>query len=105
METKKSNALILVLVVLIIIGLGTTAILQAMISYANMQIVSTERIRAQYLAEAGIQVGIWQLQHGLWPAGAAPIQITTEGWPITVTKSAQPDGSYKITAQVQYPGL
>jgi Tfp pilus assembly protein PilX len=99
---KRANALILVLVVLIIVGLGTTAILQAMISYANMRIVSIDRIKAQYLAEAGTQIGIWQCQQGDF---TSPVTITTEEWPIVITKTLQPDGAYEVSARVQYPGL
>ncbi|MCX5715786.1 MAG: hypothetical protein NTV07_02785 [Candidatus Omnitrophica bacterium] len=102
MKTKKANALILALVVVLIVGLGTTAVLQAMISYANMKITSIDKMRAQYLAEAGTQIGIWQCQNGDF---TSPVTVTTEEWPIVITKTQQPDGSYTVSAKVKYPGL
>jgi hypothetical protein len=83
------------------VGLGTAAILQAMISYSGMQAVSTKKIRAQYLAEAGIQIGILQCQQGDF---TSPVTISTEEWPIVITKTPQSDGSYKVSAKVEYPG-
>ena len=99
---KKASALILVLVVMITVGLGTAAILQAMISYSNMKIVTIKKEKAQYLAEAGMQYAICQCNKGDF---SSPVTIATEEWPIDITKDPQPDGSYKITVTVQYPGL
>lgn len=102
MKQKKATALTLVLVMMIVVGLGTTAILQAMISYAQMRITTIEKIRAQYLAEAGIQHALWQCRNGDF---ASPVTITTEEWPVQILKEQEPDGSYKITVTVQYPGI
>lgn len=84
---------------MIIVGLGTTAMLQAMISYSQMKVVTIEKIRAQYLAEAGIQYAIWQCRKGDF---TSPIAIITEAWAITVTKNLQTNGSYEIKAVVRY---
>ena len=99
---KKASALISVLVVMIIVGIGTTAILQAMMSYANMKIVTISRIKAQYLAEAGMQYAVAQCRSGDF---SSPVTVTGEEYPITVTKTVQADGSYKITVSVTYPGV
>jgi len=99
---NKGTALILVLAAAIIISIGTVAILQAMISYAQLRISSCERIKAQYLTEAGMQYAIAQCRKGDF---TSPVNVTTEGWPIKITKQEQPDGSYRITVTVQYPGL
>lgn len=99
---KKATALVLVLVVMIIVGLGTTALLQSMISYSQMRIVTIENIKAKYLAEAGMQYAIWQLRNG---NAASPVTITSEEWPIVITKTSQPDGSYEINVTVKYSGI
>jgi Tfp pilus assembly protein PilX len=98
---KKSTALTLVLVVMIIVGLGTTAMLQAMISYSQMNIVTIEKTEAWYLAEAGLQYTIAQLRSGIT---TSPVIINTEKYTITLTKT--PNGSnYDVNAKVEYKGL
>lgn len=102
MKTKKASALIFVLVVMIIAGLGITALLQAMISYSQMRIVSIENVKAQYLAEAGMQYAVWQCRNSDF---SSPVTITSEEWPINIIKEQQTDGSYKIIVTVEYPGI
>jgi Tfp pilus assembly protein PilX len=98
---KKATALIMVLVVMIIVGIGTTALLQAMISYTQMNITSMEKTEAWYLAEAGVQYGLMQLRNG---DTTSPVTITTEKYVITIYKT--PNGSsYDVTADVVYAGL
>ena len=99
---KKATALTLVLVTMIVVGLGTTAILQMMISYANMKIITIEKTKAQYLAEAGMQYALWQCRMGNF---GSPVVLDTEEWPIKIIKELQPDGSYKVIVTVQYPGI
>lgn len=101
MTMKKSTALIMVLVVMIIVGIGTTALLQAMISYTQMNITSIEKTEAWYLAEAGIQYGLAQLKNG---DTASPVTITTEKYVITIYKTLN-GGSWEVTADVQYTGI
>ncbi|MCM8782231.1 MAG: hypothetical protein NC828_04205 [Candidatus Omnitrophica bacterium] len=102
MIKKKATALILALATMIIVGIGAVAILQVMASYSQMGIVSIGRIKAQYLAEAGMQYAIWQCRNGDL---SSPTTLTTEKWPITIIRELQSDGSYKITVTVQYAGL
>ena len=106
---KKAAALILVLVVMIIVGLGTAAIMQAMISYAQMKVISINKIKAQYLAEAALQFAIYQCRQGNFsspPNPSFPASDIPEEWKIYIQKNdPQQNGSYEITATVQYPGI
>lgn len=98
---RKGSALISILVVMIIVGIGTTAILQAMMSYANMKIVTIDRIKAQYIAEAGMQYAIDQCRSGDFASHAG---VNIEGYPVDIDKTLQ-GGSYKITITVTYSGM
>ena len=98
---KKATALTLVLVVMIIVGIGTTALLQAMISYSQMNLVTIEKTEAWYLAEAGVQYGIAQLRNGVT---TSPVTISTEKYTITVYKTLN-GSDYDVTADVQYTGM
>lgn len=98
---KKGTALTLVLVVMIIVGIGTTALLQAMISYSQMNLVTIEKTEAWYLAEAGVQYGIAQLING---DAVSPVIINTEKYTITVSKTPN-GGDYGVTADVRYAGI
>lgn len=110
---KKGTALVAVLALLIIMSLGTTAILQAMISYSNMRLVTIERVKAQYLAEAGVQFAIAQCRAGNFTSGPSlnppfPDEDIPSGWRITITKTLrhdEPFDSYEVSADVTYPGL
>lgn len=101
---KKASALISILVVMIIVGIGTTAILQAMMSYANMKIVTINKIKAQYIAEAGMQYAIAQCRSGDF---ASHTGVNIEGYSVDINKvSPQAQGgSYTITVSVTYPGI
>lgn len=99
---EKASALVLVLVVIIVAGLGTTAVLQAMISYSQMKASSSGSVTARYLADAGVQYGLTQLRQGIT---TSPVTITSEKYTITITKALNADGSYDVQASVQYPGL
>jgi Tfp pilus assembly protein PilX len=99
---KKASALVLVLIIIIVVGFGTTAILQAMISYSQMKAASFQNLTARYLAEAGVQYGLTQLRLG---DTASPVNITTEKYAITITKTLKADGSYDVQSSVQYPDM
>lgn len=107
MTKKKASALILVLVVMIIAGLGTTAILQAMISYSNMKVIGKDRIKAFYWTQAGMEYGIWQCRNGNF---TSPVTLSDpnipSGWTVVITKTQNPAGSgnYDIQVKVNYPG-
>ncbi|MBI4335500.1 MAG: hypothetical protein HY589_02485 [Candidatus Omnitrophica bacterium] len=98
MRAKRATALFLVQVVMIIVGLGTTAILQMMTSYAGMRVTTAENAKAWYLAEAGVQCGIARLRIGR----TLPYTITTEEYSITIDKTQQADGSWKVKSSVSY---
>jgi len=106
---EKASALVLVLVVIIVAGLGTTAVLQAMISYSQMKASSSGSVTARYLADAGVQYGLTQLRLGInvpTVVGTPTTNtITSEKYTITITKSLNADGSYDVQASVQYPGV
>lgn len=98
---KNATALTLVLVVMIIVGIGTTSLLQAMISYSQMNLVTIEKTEAWYLAEAGVQYGIAQLRSG---DVTSPVTIETEKYMITVYKTVN-GSDYSVTADVVYTGM
>lgn len=102
---KKATALVTVLAVAIIVGLGTAAILQAAISYANMKIITIERIKAQYLAEAGMQYAISQCSSGDF---GSPVTLNGEAAQIEINKTPVKNGwsgLYIITVKVKYEGI
>lgn len=98
MRAKRATALFLVQVVMIIVGLGTTAILQMMTSYAGMRVTTAENAKAWYLAEAGVQRGIAQLRIG----NTDSYTITTEEYNVTIDKTQQADGSWEVKSTVSY---
>ena len=100
---KKATALVLILALMIIVGLGTTAILKAMISYSHMKIVNVERIKAWYLAEGYQYVANYQLRN----EDTDNFTIKEEGVDIVVTKTENPEGSgnYEISVSVKWAGL
>jgi len=56
---KKGFVLITVLAILILIALGTAAVLQAVGSQTNLKFSNLQEVENQYLAEAGMQFALW----------------------------------------------
>lgn len=100
---RKSTVLIMVLIFMIVIGFGITALLQAMISYSNMKIVNVERLKAFYLAEGYSQIAIWQLSNG----DTSNFDTKVDDMMISVTKTEDPPGSgiYRIEVSTTWQGL
>ena len=57
---KKGFALITVLAVLLMIALGSAAILQSMGSQTNIKALNVQEVQSQGLAEAGMQHALWR---------------------------------------------
>lgn len=57
---KKGFALITVLAVLIMVAVGTATVLQSVGSQTNMKSNNFQEVKAQYLAEAGMQRALWK---------------------------------------------
>ena len=57
---KKGFALITVLAVLIVVALGTATVLQSVGSQTNLKSKNLQELKAQYLAEAGLQYVLWK---------------------------------------------
>lgn len=103
MNKKRGSALVAVLIVGVILNIGMTAMLQAMISYANMRTIAAKEVRARYLAEAGMQYAIAECRLGNFSSPI--INLTGETLPIVIT-IGDPDttnGLRKITVMVEYP--
>jgi|GEM_PF-1476484 len=98
---KKGFALITVLAVVIVIALGTAAILQAVGSSTNMKINNLKDVQAQYLAEAGMQYALWKCR--LANGGCADnlgYTITTNGITTAVPIDVTPLEGGATTVQV-----
>lgn len=99
-KMKRGFALIAVLVASIIIGIMITALLQVSISMDNVgRMRGPDGIKAQYLAEAGIQYALWQCRNNNF---STPVTVSEDGKTITITKTPQGDGTYKIDSTVNY---
>ena len=94
---KKGFALITVLVVLILIAMGSAAILTSVGSFNTMKAKNVSEIKAQYLAEAGMQYALWKCR----TSACATESISIDGVSVDINADALP----KITVQVLYPDL
>ncbi|MEI8175532.1 MAG: hypothetical protein WCG78_01545 [Candidatus Omnitrophota bacterium] len=99
---KKGSALIMVMIVMIIVSIGITTLLQAMLSYLSMRKSNLDRVTGLYLTDAGVTYGLWQVEQGNY---TSPVTFTEQGRTITVTEIKQADGTYAISGTVQYPGF
>ncbi|MFH1848200.1 MAG: hypothetical protein ABH825_03160 [Candidatus Omnitrophota bacterium] len=100
---QKSTALALVLSFMVIMGLGTTAVLQAMISYANMNVTNTDRIKARYLAEGYLHRAAWEIRNGdtsEYDAKEGKIDIY-----VTKTEETPGSGVYRVKVRGHWPGF
>lgn len=93
---KKGFALITVLVVLILVAMGSAAILTSVGSFNTMKAKNVQEIKAQYLAEAGMQYALWKCR----TSACATESISIDEVSVAIT-AALP----KITVQVSYPDL
>jgi type II secretory pathway component PulK len=57
---KNGFALITILAVVIMIALGAAALLQSVGSHIGMKSNNLQEVKAQYLAEAGMQYAMWK---------------------------------------------
>ncbi len=67
---KESGAVLITTVIILsflsVLGMGMLALLYSRTVYSEMQV---DRLKALYLAEAGISRQIWELRHGADPDG------------------------------------
>lgn len=63
---------IIILTFLTVLGMSLLAFLFSRLSYSQMQL---ERLKALYLAEAGIAKAIWELRYDIDPSGDGPGNI------------------------------
>lgn len=96
---QKGFALITVLTLSVLIGIGIVAMLQVIANTASVRRMSAQAIKAQYLAEAGAQHAVAELRNGVSANGA----ITTEDFPIAIQKTSLGDGTYQVDVTVTYP--
>ncbi|MFA5159891.1 MAG: hypothetical protein WC484_05230 [Candidatus Omnitrophota bacterium] len=94
---RKGFSLITVLAVLIVLSLGTAAILQAVGSHINMKHNNLQEITAQFLAEAGMQHALWKCR----TSSCTSETISIDGTSVVITTSAVTNG-YKIQVTVDY---
>ncbi len=99
---KQGTALIMALTVMVVVSIGIAAVLQTMISYANMKQTSLNRVIAQYLAEGDMVYGLWQCQNKNWTNWSVNTTIQGQQWTIDVKKAQQADLTYAVWADVQY---
>ena len=103
---KKGFTLITVLAVLIMVALGAAAILQALGSHINMKTSNLQDVKAQYVAEAGMQYALWRSRNGFNPASEN--HNVTDGTTgnllgtAVITKTSTASGSYNVVVTVNY---
>lgn len=90
---KKGFALITVLAILIIIGFGSLAILKAVTSHSVLKTTNINEIKAQYLAEAGMQHALWRCR----TTGCQNETLTIEGSSVAITQSGANPVQLKVT--------
>jgi len=81
---QKGFALITVLAILIMIALGTATVLQSLGSQTNMKSINLQDLKAQYLAEAGMQRALWKCR----TTGCVAETITIDGTSVAITLPA-----------------
>lgn len=91
---KKGFSLITVLAALVVLMLGTAAILQAVGSYANMKYNNHQEVKARFLAEAGMQYALWKCRTGSCPPSST---IPPSSWPSTGCPPVATYGGQTIT--------
>ena len=99
---KKGFALITVLAVLIMIALGTAAILQSVGSLTNMKSNNIQEVKAQYLAEAGMQQALWKCRTS---GCGSSTSYTIEGITVPITVAATGSNQYSIKVEVSYANV
>ena len=95
---KKGFALITILAVLIIIALGTATILQSVGSHTSMKSNNVSEVKAQYLAEAGMQYALWvcRKNNGNCSSAAGILNIATTGLEQDIIISLPVSGQIKV---------
>ena len=96
---KKGFIMITVLAVLIMIAVGAAAIMQSTGSLTALKINNVEDIKAQYLAEAGIQRAIWLCRTAACASEAA---YTIDGRTVAITVTDLGSGNTQIQTTVNY---
>ena len=95
---KKGFALITILAVLIMIAVVAATLLQSLGSHTTMKANNLQEVKAQYLAEAGMQYAMWKCRQSGGCASLPPSYVI-EGTTVFFTKTLQADGSYKIKCE------
>ena len=93
---KKGFSLIAVLAVVIMIALGTVTVLQSVGSQTSMKGNNLQEVKAQYLAEAGMQYALWRCRTS--GSGCVTESLVIDGTTIAINASASP----QITLTVNY---
>ena len=93
---KKGFALITVLAILIMIALGAATVLQSAGNQASMKYKNVQEVKAQYLAEAGMQHALWKCRTS---GGCASETISVVG---TNDVAIDVSGLPKIKVTVNY---
>ncbi|OQA57712.1 MAG: hypothetical protein BWY42_00388 [Candidatus Omnitrophica bacterium ADurb.Bin277] len=101
MKRKNGFALITVLAVLIIVTVGIVTILQSLGSQADMKTKNLQELKAQYLAQAGMQHAIWRCR----TSGCASETLRGEEWPIEIVATDIGPGVHRLDISVDYPDL
>ncbi|HNX68676.1 MAG TPA: type II secretion system protein [Candidatus Omnitrophota bacterium] len=112
-KTTKGFALVTVLVVTILIGLVTAALLPLIMSYSSLKYSGQQEIRAAYLAEAAMQYAIADCKRLGGACNTAQLAVPSNdltnfpefyGVPNTITMVKQTSGAfnglYKIDIEV-----
>lgn len=104
---KKGFALITVLAVLLMISLGTAAILRSVSGHMNMKANHYQEFKAQYIAEAAAVYAAWRSRNGINTADENHI-VTNEttgaalGTARILKEGPFGSGWYKIFVSVNY---
>lgn len=97
---KNGFALITCLAIVIVIVVGTAGIFQAMGSYANMRANTLQEVQAKYLAEAGVELAMWQCRQ---VGGCLSQSYNIDGRTVAVGVTSYDSGNlFSIQTAVDY---
>ena len=101
---KKGFSLITILAVLIMFTVGAATVLQSVGSHTNMKSNNLQEVKAQYLAEAGMQYALWQCRPANGGCATNPT-YSIDGTTVAITATTTVAPAYNILVQVSYTNV
>ena len=100
---RRGFALITSLVVLILLAMGTAAVLKSVSSLNTQKTINMQELKAQYLAEAGMQYALYKCRTVGCAAAVGTLSKATTGLEQDIIITLPAAG--QINVEVDYPDL